>query len=78
MTLSPEQKTHFQTIADSAPIAIQPLAAALLKYMDNRDYDIEPLIAAQQYSSLGELFSGPLFEVLTLFSSQERALKIKN
>lgn len=77
MTLSHEQKTHFQTLADSAPIAIQPLAAALLKYMDNRDYDIEPLIAAQQYSSLGELFSGPLFEVLTLFSSQERALKIK-
>ena len=62
---------------DSAPIALQPLATALLKYMDNRDYDIEQLIATQQYSSLEELLSGPLFEVLALFSSQERALKIK-
>ncbi len=77
MTLSHEQKTYFQGIVDSAPIAIQPLAAALLKYMDNRDYEIEQLIAAQQNSTLEELFSGPLFDVLTLFSSQERALKIK-
>lgn len=77
MTLSHEQKTHFQSIVDTAPSTIQPLAAALLKYMDNRDYDIEKLITEQHVQSLEELFSGPLLEVLILFSSQERALHIK-
>ncbi|WP_036216392.1 DUF4132 domain-containing protein [Lysinibacillus sphaericus] len=77
MTLSHEQKTHFQSIVDTAPSTIQPLAAALLKYMDNRNYDIEQLITEQHVQSLEELFSGPLLEVLTLFSSQERALHIK-
>ncbi|MBG9754119.1 DUF4132 domain-containing protein [Lysinibacillus sphaericus] len=77
MTLSHEQKTHFQSIVDTAPSTIQPLAAALLKYMDNRNYDIEQLITEQHVQSLEELFSGPLLEVLTLFSSQERAFHIK-
>lgn len=77
MTLSHEQKTHFQSIVDTAPSTIQPLAAALLKYMDNRNYDIEQLITEQHVQSLEELFSGPLLEVLTLFSSQERASHIK-
>jgi len=77
MTLSHEQKAYFQSIVDTAPTTIQPLAAALLKYMDNRDHDIEQLIAAQQVQSLEELLSGPLLEVLTLFSSQQRALQIK-
>ncbi|MFZ4202959.1 DUF4132 domain-containing protein [Lysinibacillus sp. NPDC056220] len=77
MTLSHEQKTHFQSIVDTAPSTIQPLAAALLKYMDNRNYDIEQLITEQHVQSLEELFSGPLLEVLTLFASQERAFHIK-
>ncbi|MFJ7370581.1 DUF4132 domain-containing protein [Lysinibacillus sp. NPDC098008] len=77
MTLSHEQKTHFQHIVDTAPTAIQPLATALFKYMDNRDDDIERLIATQHYQTLQELFNGPFFDVLTLFSSQERANTIK-
>ena len=31
MTLSHEQKIHFQSIVDSAPIAIQPLANCIVK-----------------------------------------------
>lgn len=77
MTLSHEQKMHFQNLIDFAPASLQPLAAALLKYMDNRDYDIEQLIATQQNHTLEELFSGPFFEVLSLLSSPERALKMK-
>lgn len=77
MTLSNDQRNHFQNKIDTAPIAIQPIATALLQYMDNRDYDIEQQITNLKIATLEELFTGTLFEVLTLFSSQERALTIK-
>ncbi|KOP72183.1 hypothetical protein AMS59_18270 [Lysinibacillus sp. FJAT-14745] len=77
MTLSNDQRNHFQSTIDTAPIAIQAIATALLQYMDKRDYAIEQLIADLKITTLEELFTGPLFDVLTLFSSQERALNIK-
>ncbi|MEY9979351.1 DUF4132 domain-containing protein [Lysinibacillus sp. RC79] len=77
MTLSNDQKKQFQSKIDTAPKAIQPMATALLQYMDDRDRDIEQQIADLKITTLEELFTGPLFDVLTLFSSQERALTIK-
>lgn len=77
MTLSHEQKTHFQHIVDTAPTAIQPLATALFKYMDNRDDDIERLIATQHYQTLQELFNGPFFDVLTLFLHRNAQIQLK-
>ncbi len=77
MTLSHEQKLQFQSKIDTAPSAIQPIATALLQYMDTRDYIIEQQIADLKISTLEELFTGPLIDVLTLFSSQERAQNIK-
>lgn len=74
MTISNEQKIQFQEKITTAPAAIQPLAAALLQYMDKRHYTIEQQINAR---TLEELFTGPFFDVLVLFSSPERALTIK-
>lgn len=77
MTLSHEQKLQFQSKIDTAPSAIQPIATALLQYMDTRDYNIEQQIADLKITTLEQLFTGPLIDVLTLFSSQERAQNIK-
>ncbi len=77
MTLSHEQKLQFQSKIDTAPKTIQPIATALLQYMDTRDYNIEQQIADLNITTLEELFTGPLFDVLILFSSQERAQNIK-
>lgn len=77
MTLTHEQNVQLQNKIDTAPIAIQPLATALLHYMDTRDHGIERQVAELNVTTLEELFAGPLFDVLTLFSSQERALTIK-
>ncbi|WP_285396164.1 DUF4132 domain-containing protein [Lysinibacillus sp. fls2-241-R2A-57] len=77
MTLSHDEKKQFQSKLDTAPTAIQPIATALLQFMDTRDYGIEQHIADLKITTLEELFTGPLFDVLTLFSSQERALTIK-
>ncbi|MFJ6210917.1 DUF4132 domain-containing protein [Lysinibacillus sp. NPDC092081] len=77
MTLSNDQKNQFQSKIETAPLAIQPMATALLQYMGDRDYSIKQKIADLEITTLEELFTGTLFDVLTLFSSQERAQTIK-